>query len=205
MSAPSTLSVLRSILCGVLVVLGLSVFAVRLLHEGPYPMPRGGNLFGGLSCLLLGAALLWRGMPRAVHGLALAATPVALFPAVFAIAAETEEVVSLYASDRAGTPVELRLWIVDREDGTWLGMAGAKATEHALDGVPHAMLRGGERRCVVPAVVEERATTLAVHALKLEKYAVARTSSRLGLYPSEAPETSVAVRVDPCPAGTPPP
>jgi hypothetical protein len=30
-----------------------------LQHEGPYAMPHGANLFGGLGALLLGGVLLW--------------------------------------------------------------------------------------------------------------------------------------------------
>ena len=38
--------------CGLL-VLGVAVFAVRLLHEGPYAMPRGGNLIVGLIVMIM--------------------------------------------------------------------------------------------------------------------------------------------------------
>ena len=49
--------------CGLL-ALGVAVFAVRLLHEGAYAMPRGANLFGGLGALLLGGVLVWPATPR---------------------------------------------------------------------------------------------------------------------------------------------
>lgn len=184
--------------CGLL-ALGVAVFAVRLLHAGPYAMPRGANLFGGLGALLLGAALVWVAMPRWLGWLALAASPVVLFFGLYATMAELEEVVSLYATDSAGNPAELRLWIVDRDDGEWVGMPRAKAIEHSLDGARLQLLRNGEIRCVVPVLHEDRATVRAIHALKVEKYAVARGAAAIGLYPREARDTAASLRLDPCP------
>jgi len=181
-----------------LIGLGIAVFAVRLLHEGAYAAPRGGALFGGLGCLLVGAVLAWPGLPRGLRWLALAASPVVLLPALYATMAELEEVVSLYASDSAGRPAELRLWIVDRDDGEWVGMPRTKAIEHSLDGARLELLRDGETRCVVPVLHEDRTTVRAVHALKVEKYAVARAAALVGLYPREARESAVSLRLDPC-------
>jgi hypothetical protein len=185
--------------CGLLVV-GVAVFAVRLLHEGAYAMPRGANLFGGLGSLLLGGVLLWRGTPRGLAWLALAATPVVLFSGLYATLAELEEVVSLYATDSGGRPAELRLWIVDRDDGEWVGMPRTKAVEHSLNGARVHLLRNGHTRCVVPVLHEDRTTVRAIHALKVEKYAVARGAAAIGLYPREARDTAVSLRLDPCPA-----
>ena len=164
-------------------------------------MPRGGPLLGGLSALLLGGVLIWRATPRWLGWLALAASPVALFFALYATMAELEEVVSLYATDGDGDPAELRLWIVDREDGEWVGMPRWKAVEHSLDGARVELLRRGETRCVVPVLHEDRATVRAVHTLKVEKYAVARGAAAIGLYPREARESAVSLRLDPCPSG----
>jgi len=186
--------------CALLAV-GVAVFAVRLLHEGAYAVPRGGNLFGGLGALLLGGVLVWSSAPRVLGWLALAASPVVLFFGLYATMAELEEVVSLYATDAAGRSAELRLWIVDREDGEWVGMPRAKAVEHALDGARLELLRSGETRCVVPVLYEDRPTVTAIHALKVEKYAVARGSAAIGLYPREAGEATVALRLDACPGG----
>lgn len=183
-----------------LVALGIAVFAVRLLHAGPYPVPRGGNLFGGLGALLVGAVLAWPAAPRAPRWLALAASPVVLFFALHATGAELEETVSLYATDSAGRPAELRLWIVDRDDGEWVGMSRTKALEHSLDGARVDLLRNGETRCVVPALHVDRPTVRAIHAMKVEKYAVARAAAAVGLYPREAPEGAASLRLDPCPA-----
>ena len=184
-----------------LLALGVGVFVVRLFHEGPYAVPRGGNLFGGLGCLLLGGVLSWPAVPRGLGGVALAASPVVSFLGLYATMAELEEVVSLYATDRAGQAAELRLWIVDREDGMWVGMPRAKAVEHGLDGARLDLLRNGKTRCVGAALHEDRSTVRAIHALKVEKYVVARAAAAIGFYPREAPETSVAVRLDPCPGG----
>jgi len=198
---PRTHSKVRTVVGCALVVLGVAVFAVRLLHDGPYAMPRGTNLFGGLGALLLGALLVAPATPRALGRLALVVTPVVMFFALYATMAELEEVVSLYATDGAGNPAELRLWIVDREDGEWVGMSRAKAVAHGLDGARVQMLRNGEIRCVVPVLHDDRATVKAIHALKVEKYAVARGAAGIGLYPREARETAAALRLDPCPNG----
>ena len=201
MSESNSSSKVQTVVGWGLLALGIAVFAVRSVHEGAYAVPRGGNLFGGLGALLLGGVLVWSAAPRALGWLALAASPVVLFFGLYAAMAELEEVVSLYATDSAGQPAELRLWIVDREDGEWVGMPRSKAVEHSLDGARLELLRSGETRCVVPALHEDRATVIAIHALKIEKYAVARGAAAIGLYPREARETAVSLRLDPCPAG----
>jgi hypothetical protein len=199
MSGSRASSKLEAVVGWGLIIVGLAVFVVRLQHAGPYAVPRGGNLFGGVGALFLGGLLVWSGRPRFVGWLALVATPVVLFFALYAVMAELEEVVSLYAIDSAGRPAELRLWIVDRDDGEWVGMPRAKAIEHSLDGARVELLRDGEIRCVMPVLVEDRATVKAIHALKLEKYAVARGAAAIGLYPREASEAAVSLRLDPCP------
>lgn len=200
MSESSSSSKVRTVVGCILLAVGVAVFTVRLLHEGAYAVPRGGNLFGGLGALAVGALLL-SPAPRVLAWLGLAASPVVLFLGLYATMAELEEVISLYATDSDGNAAELRLWIVDREDGEWVGMPRSKALEHSLDGARMDMLRKGETRCVVPVLHEDRPTVTTIHALKVEKYAVARASAVVGLYPREAPETSVSLRLDPCPSG----
>lgn len=192
-------SKLSAALGWVLLGAGIAVFVVRLQHDGPYAIPRGGNLFGGLGALLIGGVLVSCGKPRWLAWISLAASPVVLFFALYATMAELEEVVSLYATDSEGRPAELRLWIVDREDGQWVGMPRTKAIEHSLDGAQVEMLRSGETGCVTPVLFEDRTTVAAIHAQKVEKYAVARAAAGIGLYPREARETAVALRLDPCP------
>lgn len=183
--------------CGLL-VLGIAVFGVRFLHDGAYAMPRGANLFGGLGALALGGVLVWSTPARGLRWLALAVSPVVFFFGLYATMAELEEVVSLYATDSSGQPAQLRLWIIDREDGEWVGMPRWKAIEHSLDGAQLELLRNGKTRCVVPRLHEDRKTVGAIHALKVEKYAVARAAAAIGLYPREARETSVSLRLDSC-------
>jgi len=198
---PRSPSKARIIVGGGLLAVGLAVFAVRVLHAGPYAMPSGANLFGGLGALLLGALLVWTAAPRRLAQAALVLTPVVLFFGLYATFAELEEVVSLYATDGSGAPVDLRLWIVDRDDGEWVAMARSKAVAHSLDGARLRLLRNGEIRCVVPVLHDDRPTVRAIHALKVEKYAVARGAAAIGLYPREARETAAALRLDPCPGG----
>lgn len=195
-SAPSRL---RTVVGYMLLVVGVAVFAVRLVHAGPYAMPGGANLFGGLGSLLLGALLVWPGTPRVLGRIALVVVPVVLFFGLYATFAELEETVSLYATDAAGNEVDLRLWIVDRDDGEWVGMGRAKAEANALDGARARLLRSGEIRCVVPKLYVDLDTVRAIHAMKLEKYAVARGAAAIGLYPREGRETGAALRLDPCP------
>lgn len=198
MTAPGSYSRISAVVGFVLLAVGIAVFAVRLTHGGPYAMPSGGPLFGGLGALLLGGLLVWPAAPRALRWLALLASPVALFFALYATLAELEEVVSLYATDSDGNAADLRLWIVDRDDGEWVGMPRRKAIEHSLNGARLELLRDGETRCVVPVLYEDRENAGAVHALKVEKYAIARGAAAIGLYPREAGEGTVALRLDPC-------
>ena len=201
MTEPNASSKVQIVVGWALLAVGIIVFAVRIQHEGAYAMPRGGNLFGGLGALLLGGVLVWQAAPRALGLLALAASPVVLFFGLYATMSELEEVVSLYATDSAGQPAELRLWIIDREDGEWVGMQRSKAVEHSLDGARLELLRRGETRCVVPVLHEDRPTVKAIHALKVDKYSVARGSAAIGLYPSEARAASVSLLLDPFPGG----
>ncbi len=180
------------------VATGLAVFAVRLHHEGGYPMPHGGPLLGGLGAMLLGGIILWPTCPRIFTWVALLVSPAALFPCIYGIVGELEEVVSLYVTDSEGRTTDLRLWIVDRDDGEWVGMSRGKATQHSLNGAQLEMLRGGERRCVMPVPHEDEPTTNAIHAMKVEKYAAARGAAMIGLYPREATDTTVVLRLDPC-------
>lgn len=192
---------LQTVIGSVLLAVGLAVFAVRLVHAGAYAAPTGGTLLAGLAALALGGLLLWPGVPRALAWAALAVSPVLLVVGLYTTMAELEETVTLHATDGAGDAVELRLWVVDRDDGAWVGMPRAKAIEHSLDGARLQLLRHGETRCVIPVLHEDRPTVKAIHAQKVEKYAVAQGAAAIGLYPREARETSVALRLDACPGG----
>lgn len=104
MTKPRSSSKVRTAVGYAFLAAGIAVFAVRLLHEGAYAMPRGTNLLAGLGSLLLGGVLVWSAAPRWLGWLALAASPVLLFLGLYATMAELEEVVSLYATDSAGNP-----------------------------------------------------------------------------------------------------
>ena len=77
-------------------------------------------------------------------------------------------------------------------------MAREKAHTHNLDGREFQLSRFGEKQCVVPVLHDDRAVAEMVHGLKMQKYAGARVMAGLGIYPSEATPSSVALRVDPC-------
>ncbi|MEM8766944.1 MAG: hypothetical protein AAGE43_05845 [Pseudomonadota bacterium] len=106
---------------------------------------------------------------------------------------DAEEVVVLHADAE-----DLPLWIVERDGEAWLGMAREKALTHNLDGRQFQLSRFGSKQCVIPVLHDDLNMAKMVHSLKLEKYAGARVMVGLGIYPSEASSSSVALRVDPC-------
>ncbi len=106
---------------------------------------------------------------------------------------DAEEVVVLHADAQ-----DLPLWIVERDGEAWLGMAREKALTHNLHGREFQLSRFGGKQCVVPVLHDDRTAAEMVHSLKMEKYAGARVMAALGIYPSEATPSSVALRVDPC-------
>ena len=184
------------------IVIGVAVFGIRLIHAGPYAMPQGGALIGGLSAIVLGTLLLWLGKLRPWGWIVAIISPVALFPAIYSVMGEAEEVISLYARDPQNNMVDLRLWIVDREDGQWVGMSRDKALSHNLHGQQLSMLRAGKTVCVIPILHEDRPTAREIHAMKVAKYTVAQVSGAIGLYPLEATESTVVLRLDPCPGSS---
>lgn len=184
----------------VLIATGVAVFAIRLIHAGPYAIPIGTNLFAALGSLVLGSVILWADAPRLVRKGAFVLSPVALFFGLYSTFAEFEEVVSLYATDSAGRPAELRLWIVDREDGEWVGMSRAKAIEYSLNGRRIEMLRNGEKRCIVPVLHDDIETIRDIHSRKVGKYKVAQWAAMVGIYSREGNPAGAALHLTPCPA-----
>lgn len=77
-------------------------------------------------------------------------------------------------------------------------MSRQKAIEHSLDGARVEILRNGDLHCVIPVLHEDRPTVRAIHAMKVEKYAAARTAAPIGLYPREATEATVVLKLVPC-------
>lgn len=184
----------------VFIAVGVGVFAIRLTHPGPYAMPGGVAPFAAAALLFSAGLLLWQNKPRFLGWIILVISPVLLFPAIYSIMGESEETISLYAENSNNEPVDLRLWIVDREDGAWVGMPRSKAIEHSLDGARLTMLRKGEIVCVIPSLTKDSATTQEIHAMKVEKYSVAQIAGAIGMYPLEATENTAALRLDPCPS-----
>lgn len=182
----------------IFIAVGLGVFAIRLVHAGPYVMPQGAGFIGALSTIVIGGFLLWRDKPKFSGWIAIAFATIASLPAIYSIGGEAQEVISLYALDSENKTVDLRLWIVDREDGAWVGMGREKAMTHKLDGARLEMLRHGKMICVIPILHEDRTTVREIHAMKVDKYKTAQIAGAIGLYPLEATPSTVALRLDPC-------
>ncbi len=171
---------------------GLAAFVVPLQHAGPYGIP-GRGLVGGLLCFAISGVLLARGTPAIVRGVALVASPIVLFFALYGALAEFEEVVVLYTED-----AELRLWIVDHERVEWVSMPRSKADRHGIDGVKLELLRDGETRCVIPRIVEDPIANRRTFDLRQGKYAVQRLGGALGMFGDGPGPETITLRLDPC-------
>ncbi len=189
---------------GLLLLVGSSVFLVRFQHAGPYGFPGGGNLLAAALALGLGALLLRPSIAVLLSWAALLASPVVLFFALYATLAELEEVIVLKATDLAGQPADLRLWVVDHAGAAWVTMPRTKADAHRLGESELELLRRGELTCVTATRHEDRATANQIHELRQEKYAIQRLATSIGLFGSEAAEQTIALRLDPCVAGSTP-
>jgi hypothetical protein len=192
MAQTKTRSILATIVGVLALCAGLAAFLVPLQHAGPYGIP-GRGLIGGLLCLAISALLLARGMPGVARGLALAASPFALFFALYGALAEVEEVVVLHAED-----AELRLWIVDHEGVEWVSMPRSKAVEHALDGARLELLRAGKTRCVIPRIVDDPVANQRTFDLRQEKYAIQRFGGLIGMFGDGPSPETITLRLDPC-------
>ena len=186
----------RSITASIVGVLtlgaGLAAFLIPLQHAGPYGIP-GRGLVGGLLCFAIAGVLLVRGAPAIARRVALVASPIVLFFALYGALAELEEVVVLYAQ---GT--ELRLWIVDHGEAEWVSMRRSKAEQNAIDGARLELLRAGTTRCVVPRIVEDPIANRRTFDLRQEKYAVQRLGGALGMFGDGPGAETITLRLDPC-------
>lgn len=171
---------------------GVAAFLVPLHHAGPYGIP-GRGLVGGLACLAIAAVLLARGTPAFARRLALVASPIVLFLALYGALAEVEEVVVLHAEE-----ADLRLWIVDHEGVEWVSMSRSKAESNGLEGAKLDMLRDGETRCVVPRIVDDPAANRRTFNLRQKKYAVQRLAVVLGMFGDGPGPETITLRLDPC-------
>ncbi len=194
MSGMKQRSIAASIVGGLTLAAGLAAFLVPLQHAGPYGIP-GRGLVGGLLCFAISAVLLARGTPAIARGVALIASPIVLFFALYGAFAELEEVVVLYAED-----AELRLWIVDHDGGEWVSMDRSKADQHAIDGAKLELLRAGATRCVMPRIVEDPVANRRTFDLRQEKYAVQRLGGALGMFGDGPGPETITLRLDPCDA-----
>jgi hypothetical protein len=192
MTTPTSRSVAATCVGVLALVSGAAAFLVPLQHAGPYGIP-GRGLVGGLLCLAAAGVLLWRGAPRVARWIALAASPIVLFFALYGALAELEEVVVLYADG-----ADLRLWIVDHEGTEWVSMDRAKAVEHGLDGARLELLRAGAVRCVVPRLVDDPVANRRTFDLRQQKYAVQRLGGLLGMFGDGPGAETVTLRLDAC-------
>ncbi len=192
MSEQKTRSIGATIVGGLTLCAGLAAFLVPLRHAGPYGIP-GRGLVGGLLCFAISGVLLVRGTPALLRGIALVASPIVLFLALYGALAESEEVVVLYAPD-----AELRLWIVDHEGVEWVSMSRAKADAHGLDGAKLELLRAGTTRCVIPRIVDDPVANRRTFDLRQRKYAVQRLGVLLGMFGDGPGPETITLRLDPC-------
>ena len=204
MSEPGNPARLQRVVGWLMLFVGVSVFVIRLQHAGPYGFPGGGNLLAGVLALLLGGWLArpWLGAHRLAAPLGwivFAVSPIVLFFALYATLAELEEVVVLKATDGAGRPADLRLWIVDRANVAWVTMLRSKADAYGLSETRVELLRQGEVGCVIATRHEDRATVDEIHRLRHLKYGVQRLATTLGIFGRRAKDGVVALRLDPCP------
>lgn len=192
MSERKPRSSLSSVVGLLTLLAGLAAFLVPLQHAGPYGVP-GRGLVGGLACFVIAGVLLARGTQPIVRWIALVASPIVLFLALYGAMAEVEEVVVLYAEE-----AELRLWIVDHEGVEWVSMRRSKADQHAIDGAKLELLRAGVTRCVVPRIVEDPVANRRTFDLRQEKYAVQRLGGVLGMFGDGPGPETITLRLDPC-------
>jgi len=171
---------------------GLPAFLVPLQHAGPYGIP-GRGLVGGLLCFAIAGVLFARGTPTIVRRLALVASPIVLFIALYGALAEVEEVVVLYANDG-----ELRLWIVDHGGGEWVSMDRSKAEQYSIDGAKLEFLRAGVTRCVIPRIVDDSVANRRTFDLRQEKYAIQRLGGVLGMFGDGPGPETITLRLDAC-------
>jgi hypothetical protein len=185
-------SIASSIVGALTLCAGLAAFLVPLRHAGPYGIP-GRGLVGGLLCFVIAGMLLVRGTPKLARGLALVATPIVLFYALYGALAEWEEVVVLY-SEKA----ELRLWVVDHDGVPWVSMPRSKAAENQLDGAKLDLLRDGVMRCTLPQIVDDPVANRRTFDLRQEKYAIQRLGGVLGMFGDGPGPDTITLRLDPC-------
>lgn len=194
----------RKIIGLALFLLGLTVFLIRLHHDGPYFPPEGGNLVGGVLALVCGLLLFFDVLPSeggsgfVAQAILLLASLLALYLAAFATLAEVEEVVVVRpgCGETRGGP--LRLWVIDDDGAIWATMGRDKATRSGIATARRVtLLRGGQEACVVAAVVDDPRLVEHVSLLREEKYLAERIAVALGIFGDDRFESNVALRMGP--------
>ncbi len=92
----------------------------------------------------------------------------------------------------------MRLWVVDHDGVEWVSMPRAKADTYAIDGAKLERLRGGEKRCVVPRIVDDPIANRRTFDLRQEKYAVQRLGGMLGMFGDGPSPETITLRFDSC-------
>jgi hypothetical protein len=196
----------------VLVLCAVSIFAVRLRHQGAYPFPGGLDLAAAaasfvLALLLasLGRKAVRRGSP--VLRAAFALVPIVLLSGLVAVLHEIEEVVVPRTfDDRAGV-LETRLWVVDHEGAPWLLTgAGGRHTLRLAARPRIELVRHGTAHGYRAVPFRDGATIEEILRLRGEKYAVQRLGLAIGfdrIFRSRERRIesyAIAIRLDPCPS-----
>ncbi|MCR9095214.1 MAG: hypothetical protein NXI30_13420 [bacterium] len=193
----------RKIIGIALFLLGLTVFLIRLQHEGPYFLPEGGNLVGGLLALACGALIFFDVLPSeggggVAQGALLLTSLLALYLAAFATLAEVEEVVVVRPGCGETRGGALRLWVIDDDGAIWATMGRDKAKRNGISTARTVtLLRGGEEACVVAAVIDDERLVEHVSLLREDKYAAERIAVALGIFGDDRFESNVALRMGP--------
>ena len=92
----------------IFILIGLSVFAIRLTHAGTYAMPHGAAFYSALILLPLGGLLMWTGTRGFARWIVMIIAVIATLPCIYSIGGESQEVISLYATDAENNPVDLK-------------------------------------------------------------------------------------------------
>lgn len=192
----------RKIIGILLALLGIAVFVIRLKHGGPYFLPEGGNLLGGLLALICGALWFVDPLPeegrfyRLLHLGLLVASLLGLYLAAFATAAEVEEVIVVWPGCQEARGEPLRLWVIDDEGAAWATLGREKAVRAGLPNRHEArLLRGGVETCVDAALVDDARVVEHLSLLREEKYAVERVAVALGIFGEDRFDSNVALRL----------
>lgn len=191
---------------------GLTVFAVRLHHEGPYPFPGGMDLASGCIALLMGALLIrspWSSRSEGgvswVTRVLLGVSPIVFFLGFVAYAHEAEEVIVLRTTGSEGEVRDTRLWIVDHQGSPWIVTGRGYPQDLELTASPRVeVFRRGEARCWMAERHLDRATIETILQARSEKYRAQRVAFAMGVWKhfserDDLDEIAVALRLAPCP------